>query len=93
MFGRIVKRVREKIRTRLYVMTVHAEEEMSDDGLTVYDVERAVLTGEILERQKDTVTAEWKYRARGESIQGDRVEVIAKLSPTGKLVIITVYLL
>jgi arginyl-tRNA--protein-N-Asp/Glu arginylyltransferase len=93
MFERILKHMREKIRTRLYVMTLHAEEEMSDDGLTVYDVERAVLTGEILERQKNTVTAEWKYRIRGESVQGDRVEVIAKLSATGKLVIITVYLL
>ena len=73
-------------------MTLHAEEEMNDDGLTIFDVERCILTGEILERQKDKVTTEWKYRIRGETVNGGEVEVVAKLSPTGKLVIITVYI-
>lgn len=91
MFERMLERMREKVRSRQYVMTLHAEEEMNDDALTIYHVERAILTGEILERQKNKVTAEWKYRIRGETIEGDEVEVIAKLSPTGKLVIITVY--
>ena len=93
MFERILKRMREKILTRQYVMTLHAEEEMNDDGLTIYDVESGILTGEILERQKDRVTAEWKYRIRGETIDGGEVEVVAKLSLTGKMVIITVYIL
>jgi hypothetical protein len=92
MFEQILKRMRERIRTRQYVMTLHAEEEMNDDGLTIYDIERGILTGEILERQKDRVTAERKYRIRGETIDGGEVEVVAKLSPTGKLVIITVYI-
>ena len=92
MFERILKRMREKIRTRQYVMTLHAEEEMNDESLTIYDVERGILTGEVLERQKDRVTAEWKYRIRGETVKGSEVEVIAKLSPTGKLVIITAYM-
>jgi len=30
--------MREKIRTRQYVMTIHAEEEMDEDGLTIFDV-------------------------------------------------------
>ena len=92
MFERIRKRMRERIRTRQYVMTVHAEEGMNDHGLTIYDVERSILTGEILERQKDRVTAEWKYRIRGETVDGGQVEVITKLGPTGKLVIITAYI-
>lgn len=91
MFERILKRMREMVRRRQYVMTLHAEEEMNDDDLTIYDIERGILTGEILERQKDRVTAEWKYRIRGETLEGGKVEVVAKLSPTGKLVIITVY--
>jgi len=91
VFERILKRTREKIRKRQYVMTLHAEEEMNDDGLTIYDVEHSILTGQILERQKDMVTAEWKYHIKGETLEGDEVEMIAKLSPTGKLVIITVY--
>lgn len=91
MFDRILREIRDKIRKREYVMTLHAEEEMNDDGLTIYDVERCILTGKILERQKDRKTAEWKYRINGQSIAGEEVEVVVKLSPTGKLVIITVY--
>ena len=41
-------------------MTLHAEEEMDDDGLTIFDVECAILTGEIVQRQKDHGTGEWK---------------------------------
>lgn len=72
-------------------MTVHAEEEMTEDGFTIYDVERGILTGRILERQRDSTNDESKYRIRGETITGDPIELLAKLSPTGKLVIITVY--
>lgn len=91
MFERVLKRMREMVRKRQYVMTLHAEEEMSDDGLTIYDIEHDVLTGEIMERQKDRVTAEWKYCIRGKTVDGGEVEVVIKLSSTGKLVIITVY--
>lgn len=64
---------------------------MDEDSLSIYDVEHCILTGKILERQKDKVTAEWKYRIKGQSLTGVEVEVVAKMSPTGKLVIITVY--
>ncbi len=91
MFDRILKEMRDKIRNRKYILTIHGEEEMVNDSLSIYDVERCILTGRILERQKDKVTAEWKYRINGKSLSGGEVEVVAKLSPTGKLVIITVY--
>ena len=93
MFERTLKLMREKIRTRQYVMTLHAEEEMNEDGLTIYDVERGILTGNIMERQKDRMTAEWKYRLNGKTLEDNAIEVISKIGPTGKLVIITVYLL
>ncbi len=66
---------------------------MNDDRLSIYDVERSVLNGEILESQRDRETRETKYRIRGHDLQDAYVEVVAKLSPTGKLVIITVYAL
>ena len=91
MFERILKRLREKIRTRQYVLTLHAEEEMNVDGLTIFDVEQGMLTGKIWERQKDSATGEWKYRIRRRTVEGDEVEALAKEGPTGKLVIITVY--
>ncbi len=92
MYDRILKRMREKIRTRQYVMTLHAEEEMDDEDLSIFDVERGILTGKIVERQKDRVIEEWKYLVEGQTIAGDSVVMVAKLSVTGKLVVITVYL-
>ena len=72
-------------------MTLHAEEEMSDDELSIFDVERSLLTGEIVERQKDAEAGDWKYLVKGQTVAGDETIVVAKISPTGKLVIITVY--
>jgi hypothetical protein len=91
MYGRILKRIQEKIRTRHYVMTLHAEEEMDDDELSIFDIERCILSGEIIERQKDSDTEEMKYVIEGQSIAGDKVGTVTKLSITGKLIIITVY--
>ena len=85
-------RMRESVRRRLYVMTTHAEEEMDDDGLTIFDVESVILTGEIIERQRDRKTRELKYLVRGESVDGSRsAVVVGRFSPTEKLVILTVY--
>lgn len=91
MFDRILREIRDKIRKRKYVMTLHAEEEMNDDCLSIYDIEHAILNGKILERQKDRETSEWKYRINGQSITGGEVGVVVKISPTRELVIITVY--
>ncbi|MFQ5824886.1 MAG: DUF4258 domain-containing protein [bacterium] len=91
MFKRILIRMREKVRRNEYVVTFHARKEMNDENITVFDVESGIFTGEILERQKDQITAEWKYRVKGKTIADGEIELIAKLSPTGKLVIITVY--
>ncbi len=91
MFDRILREMRDKIRNREYILTIHGEEEMDNDSLSIYDVERCIMTGKILERQKDKATAEWKYRINGKPLSGGEVEVVAKLSQTGKLVIITVY--
>jgi len=92
MYRRILFQIRECVHNRRYVMTLHAEEEMDEDGLSIYDVEHCLLTGQIEERQKDNKTGEWKYRISGESIGGKIVEVVVKFGPTGKLAIITVYL-
>ena len=92
MASRILEKLREKVRTRDYVMTVHAEEEMDEDDLSIFDVESAVLTGKIVGRQRDRRTGERKYVVRGRSVGGGEVVVtIVKLGPTGKLVFLTVY--
>ena len=91
MFDRILREMQERVRTRQYIVTLHAEEEMEDDELSIFDVERAVLTGKIVERQRDNQTTEWKYRLSGESINNKKTELITKISVTGKLVFITAY--
>lgn len=83
--------MRTLIRTRQYVLTLHADEEMGEDDLTIFDVERVILTGVIVERQEDNQSKEWKYLITGETLHGDMVTAVAKLSVTGKLIIITVY--
>ncbi len=93
MYPRILQRLRDLILNREYVVTVHAYDEMAADDLTVWDVESAFITGEVLERQKDIGTDESKYRVRGTALDGTPVEVISKVAVTGKLVIITVYAL
>jgi hypothetical protein len=91
MFENILKQMREKIRALQYVMTLHAEEEMDSDDLSIFDIEQAILTGRIIERQKDSETGEWKYLIRGKSLEDREVVAVSKLSWTGKLIIITVY--
>lgn len=91
MFKRELIRIRERIRNGAYVMTQHARKEMNDDDLTIFDVEHAILTGEILERQRDQETKEPKHRVQGESLEGAFIEAVVKISPTGKVVIMTVY--
>lgn len=91
MFERILSRMRGRVRTLQYVVTLHAEEEMDGDGLSIFDVEQAILTGHIVERQKDGETGEWKYLVKGKSLEGADVVTVSKLSATGKLVINTVY--
>lgn len=84
--------MREKIRRRQYVMTLHAEEEMDDDGLTIFDVESVILTGAIIDQQKDRKTRERKYLVRGQTVDGAEVAVVVtKFGRTGKLVLLTVY--
>lgn len=73
-------------------MTLHAEDEMDEDELSLFDVENCLLSGKIVERQKDRSTSESKYLVRGETLdEKKRIVVVVKLGPTGKLVIITVY--
>jgi hypothetical protein len=66
---------------------------MNDARLSIYDVEQCILTGKVVERQKDRTTGEWKYRIQGETIEDAPVELVAKFTVTGRLAIITVYLL
>ncbi|MBI4206470.1 MAG: DUF4258 domain-containing protein [Betaproteobacteria bacterium] len=84
--------MRDLIRSLNYVVSLHAAEELEDDNLTILDIENIILTGRIVERQRDRQTHETKVLIRGRSLGGRAAEVVVKLGLTGALYIITVYL-
>lgn len=87
-----IRRLRELIRSLDYVVSIHAAEELDDDNLTIFDLENIVLTGQITERQRDQKTRETKCIVSGLTLTGLSAEAVVKLGPTGKLIVITVYL-
>jgi len=87
-----ISQLRDLIRSLNYVVSIHAAEELDDDNLTVLDLENIILTGEIIERQRDRQTREVKCAVRGVTVDGLEAETIVKVGPTARLVVITVYL-
>jgi hypothetical protein len=90
-FDRMLKRMRDLIRASAYLLTVHGADEIEADGLSIFDVEHCILTGKIVKRQRDRVTGRWKDLVEGSTLTGTRATVVARIGPTGRLVLITVY--
>jgi len=84
VFALILKRMRELVRHGQFVMTTHADEADADD-FTVFDVESALLTGAIVEKQKDRETGEPKYVIEGQIIDGRPISVVAKCGASGRM--------
>lgn len=59
--------MRAKVRALDYIMTIHAEEEMENDCLSILDVEEVILSGNIIERQRDSESGEAKYLVEGKT--------------------------
>jgi uncharacterized DUF497 family protein len=91
VFDQVLPHIQAKVRALEYVVTIHADEEMDNDGLTIFDVEQVILTGQIVERQHDRQTQEWKYLIKGQTNDHLDVIVVVKLSAADIVVIITVY--
>ncbi len=51
MTSRLLQRIRDAITQGEYDVTIHAVEEMAEDGLDILDVESAVLNGESQKRK------------------------------------------
>jgi hypothetical protein len=86
-----ITHLRQLIRTLSYVVSTHAADELEDDNLSILDLESIVLTGQIIERQRDRATRETKYVIQGATLDGTAAEVVAKVGHTGRLFVITVY--
>ena len=61
----IMTQFRQLIRTLNYVVSTHAAEALDDDNLTILDLENIILTGQVIERQRDVQTREIKCALLG----------------------------
>ena len=91
MYPRILGQVRALVRRGEYVLSIHAENEMADDGLTDQDLEAAILNGRIVRRERDRIGRP-KYVIEGTALDGRGVTAVAQPLQTRQLVlIITAY--
>ena len=91
MARRVINRLRDKIRAGEYVVPFHAANELDDDGISIFDAENIILTGDIIERQRDAQTRERKYVIQGETVDSEAACCVVKIGPAGKVVIVTVW--
>lgn len=91
MAPRILDRLRAKIREGQYLVPFHAANELDDDEISIFDAENIILTGELVQRQRDPQTRERKYVVRGETRAGEAAVCVVKIAPTGEIVLITAW--
>ena len=87
----IVDKIREAVRTGNYDMTHHANAEMAEDNLAIYDIEYAILNGKIVKREKDDPRGT-KYTIFGKGMNHETsMGIVGRFKETGVFLIITVY--
>ncbi len=87
-----IRRIRQQIIKRDYYISVHAEEEMLDDGLERADVEHAILKGQIEKKLTEDIRGT-RYRIEGPSMDGRVIHIVCRFKLSGNLIIITAYTL
>ena len=88
---RVIDRIRRTILLGDYDLTVHAVEEMAEDYLDVFDIEHAILNGQIVRRSKRDPRG-MKYTIEGLSVDGEKlVGIVGRFHGTERFLIITVY--
>ena len=88
---RVLNRVRTAIRNAAYDLTVHAVEEMAEDGLDIVDIETAILNGRLIKTEKDDPRG-IRYTMHGLGADGTTpVGAVGRFTETRRYLIITVY--
>lgn len=86
-----IDRIKQKIRLRQYDMSAHAMEEMAEDLLTILDIEEAILSGQIIQVEKDDPRGT-KYVVAGTALDRQTpVGVVGRFASNERYLIITVY--
>ena len=88
----IITQFRQLIRTLNYVVSTHAAEALDDHNLTILDLENIIVTGQVIERQRDAQTREINCVVAGITLDDAAAETVVKIGFSGKFVVITAYL-
>jgi Domain of unknown function (DUF4258) len=73
------------------VLSIHVENELEDDNFTDQDLEAAILNGEIMRRERDTIGRP-KYVIAGTALDGRSLTAVVQPFPTRRLVVmVTAY--
>ena len=86
-----IARIQERIRQRQYDMSVHAMEEMAEDGLDIVDVESAVLSGQVSRIERDDPRGTTYVIEGMAADESTPVGVVGRFTGTGRYLLITVY--
>ena len=90
MHKKALLRIQQKVQSNQYYITDHAIDEARKDKFSGRDILQGILSGEIVQRQKDWLKGAWKYRIHGKSTQaGRKIGVVVK--ERNDVVIITVF--
>jgi hypothetical protein len=82
-----IKRIQALVRNGLYYLTEHAFDEAAMDDFDIYDVEHSILTV----RVRRIWSKEGKYELIGSALDGRTIGVVCRITPSGKVRVITVY--
>ena len=88
----LIDAIREKVRNREYEFIIpHFFEEMANDDLTVADIEMAIARGRIRRRFARDPRGT-RYEIVGPTTDERKIAVICRIKATGKVLLITTYL-
>jgi hypothetical protein len=91
MSRRLLERIQVTVLSGDYDLTRHSTNEMAEDELSIFDVESAILSGEIIKTETDDPRGP-RYTIIGlAEDQKTEVGVVGRFTKTGIYLIITVY--
>ncbi|MDI6795225.1 MAG: DUF4258 domain-containing protein [bacterium] len=79
--------IQSLVRSGLYYLTEHADDEAATDGFDIYDVEQCIFTG----KTRRTWPREGKYEVVGTALDGRPIGIVCRITRRRKVRVITVY--
>ena len=87
---RSLQKIQNAVTHGEYDVTIHAVEEMAEDGLDIFDVESAIMNGQLTKTEIDDPRGE-RYTVIGTAVdRRTHVGIVGRFRETGIYLIITV---